>query len=169
MERAMKELSGRRHMCFLILVLIFLVGCGAGKTAVVKQPETKVSTSFVNLVEEPSKVDVPDDARNEFREKLEHLLYEKGTFQRGPDLEIRYCFMQYDSGHQFTRWFWGGIGSAGKGSLTIEVKYFDATHKELATIHSEGEIGSGALGGDFSFALKKAAEEIVEYTEQNFR
>jgi len=169
MENTVNRLSGWKHLYLVITVLVFLVGCGAGKTAVMKPPETRLSTSFVNVVEDSPLLDVPDDARKEFREKLEDLLYEEGTFQRGSDLEIRYRFVQYDPGSQFTRWFWGGLGSSGEGSLTIEVKYFDATHKELATIHTEGEIGSGVFGGDFSFALKKAAEEIFEYTEDNFK
>ncbi|HSK29843.1 MAG TPA: hypothetical protein VLA17_07755, partial [Candidatus Limnocylindria bacterium] len=62
-----------------------------------------------------------------------------------------------------------GIGNTGEGSLTVEAKFFDNADKELATIQAEGRIGSGFFGGDFSFALDKAAEKIAEYTKINFK
>jgi hypothetical protein len=56
---------------------------------------------------------------------------------------------------------WGGLGSAGKGTLTVEAKYFDTAEQEIAGKHAEGEISSGAFGGDFDFAIKKCAMEIA--------
>jgi len=97
------------------------------------------------------------------------LLYKEGAFQKGSELTIRYRFVQFDAGSQFTRWFLGGIGNSGEGSLTIEAKYFDMAGKELSVIQTEGRIGSGFFGGDFSFALQKAAEEIADYTKINFK
>ena len=123
----------------------------------------------VEAFEGNSSVSVPAEVKSEFQEKLNELLYEEGAFQKGPDLKIKYRFIQFDPGNQFTRYLLGGIGNTGEGSMTIEVKYFDAADKELATIQSEGRIGSGFFGGDFSFAVEKAAEEIAEYAKLNFK
>jgi hypothetical protein len=153
----------------LITVLLFIVSCGAGKTLVIKPPQMKLKTSFVDFSEEAPTINVPEKIRKTFEEKLNHLLYGDGTFQKGSDLKIKYRFIIYDPGNQFSRWFWGGIGDAGEGSLTLEAMYFDATGKELSTIEVEGRIKSGAFGGSFDYALERAAKEIVEYTKQNFQ
>ncbi|MFQ5847364.1 MAG: DUF4410 domain-containing protein [Candidatus Methylomirabilales bacterium] len=166
-----------------ITLMLILVGCGAGKTLVMKPPETKLRVTSVSFSEGNSTIAVPAEAKKAFEEKLAELLYEEqkeadeyekekngeGAFKMGDDLKIKYRFVQYDKGDRFTRWFWGGIGNAGEGSLTIEVKYFDVTDKELATIQSEGKISSGFFGGAINFAVGKAAEEIAEYTVQNFK
>jgi hypothetical protein len=81
-------------------------------------------------------------------------------------LKIHYRFIQFNPGSQFSRWFWGGIGSAGKGSLTVEVRFLDGSGRELAKIQSEGEITSGAFGGSFDFAVQKAATEVAEYARR---
>lgn len=93
----------------------------------------------------------------------------QGKFVQGSELIITYRFVQYDPGNQFTRWFWGGIGNAGEGTITLEATYVDSFGKLLAKIQSEGKIGSGFFGRYFSLALEKAAEEIAEYTIENFR
>lgn len=109
------------------------------------------------------------DVKATFQQKLEEYLYAEKTFDKGKELTIKYRFIQFDPGNQFTRWFWGGIGNAGEGSLTVEAKFYDADNQELATIQSEGRIGSGFFGGDFSYAVDKAAEKIAEYTKVNFK
>ncbi len=164
-----KSTNARKHLYFLLIGLMFLVGCGAGKTLVMAPPDTKLRVTSVELTEGKSTVNVPDKVKTTFYDKLQKLLYEDGAFQKGSDLKLQYRFVQFNPGNQFTRWLWGGIGNAGEGSLTVEVKYFDATGKELATIQSEGKIGSGVFGGSLNFAIDKAAKEIAEYTKQNFR
>jgi hypothetical protein len=77
-----------------------------------------------------------------------------------------YRFVQFNPGSQFSRWFWGGIGSAGKGTMTVEAKFLDSNDKELVKIQSEGEIASGFLGGGFNLAIQKAAKEIAEYAKR---
>ena len=136
---------------------------------VLKPPEMKLRAVSVNLSEAKSTVSVPAEIKLEFEEKLKEVLFGEGGFQEGQDLNIKYRFIQFTPGNQFTRWFWGGIGNAGEGSLTIEVKYFDVADKELSVIQTEGKIGSGAFGGDLSFAIQKAAEEIANYTKVNFK
>lgn len=168
----MKSVKTLRNCIFFVLLAVvvsLLAGCGAGRSLVVQPPETKLRASSVDVSEGKSAVSVPSDIKSAFQQKLAKFLYEEGSFQKGSDLKIVYRFIQYDPGNQFTRWFWGGIGNAGEGSLTVEAKYFDSANKELATIQTEGRIGSGFFGGDFGFAVEKAAEKVAEFTTVNFR
>lgn len=158
-------------MCLVLLSVtaVFVNGCGAGRTLVIKPSDIKVRVSSITVSESNSPVAVPAEVKSAFQQKLEEFLYGEGGFQKGGELNIRYRFIQFDPGNQFTRWFWGGIGNAGEGSLTVEAKYFDSANTELSTIQAEGRIGSGFFGGDFSFAVEKAAEKVAEYTKVNYR
>lgn len=165
----MKRCYGQMHQYVVIAGLVLLMGCGAAKTLVMAPPATKIQVAAVEVAEGSSTVNVPDDIKKAFHDKLTQLLYEEeGGFRRGTELKVRYRFIQYNPGSQFTRWFWGGIGNAGEGSMTVEAKYFDSTDQELASIQAEGKIGSGAFGGSFNFAVEKTAEEIAVYTKQSF-
>ena len=173
----MKARKPRRltHLSPLMTLIVILAGCGAGKTLVMKPPGSEMHVTSVSFSEGTSTAVVPDQTIEEFEAKLSELLYgeskegEAAAFQRGNDIKIVYRFLQHDEGSQFTRWFWGGIGNAGQGSLTVEAIYFDHADKELATIQVEGEIGSGFFGGSFEFAIDKAAEQLAEYTIKNFK
>ncbi|MBI2352424.1 MAG: DUF4410 domain-containing protein [Deltaproteobacteria bacterium] len=151
------------------LLAFILTGCGAGRAMVMKPPDSKIRVASVEAVEGNSPVSVSADVKRAFVDKLKEYLYAGETFRPGSDLRISYRFIQYDPGNQFTRWFWGGVGNAGEGSLTVEARYLDAANKELATIQAEGRIGSGFFGGDFSFAVDKAAEKIADFTITNFK
>jgi len=161
--------KGLIYLSLLITIIIILVGCGAGKTMVLKPSETKMHVSTVDAFEGDSTVNIPEEAKSVFREKLNKLLYKSEGFQKGNELKIRYRFIQYNPGSQFTRYMWGGLGNMGEGTLTIEAKYLDTNDKEIATIQSEGKIGSGVFGGSFNYAIEKCAKEIAEYTKQNFK
>lgn len=154
---------------FLGAMLGSSTGCGVGRNLVVKAPDAKVRAASVDFMEANSPVSVPADLKSELQGKLTQYLYQDGGFQRGSELKIRYRFIQYEPGNQFTRWFFGGIGNAGEGSLTIEAKFLDSGDKELATVHTEGRIGSGFFGGSYSEVVDKAAEKIAEYAKTNFR
>jgi hypothetical protein len=153
----------------VLLAGLMLAGCGVGRAMVIKPPDEQVRVVFVQAKEGNSPVAVPADVKTDFVEKLNKYLYGDDGFQKGPELTISYRFIQYDPGSQFTRWFLGGIGNAGEGSLTVEAKYFDPTNKEIATINVEGRIGSGIFGGALSQAVDRAAEKVAEYTKTNFR
>ncbi|MBN1958526.1 MAG: hypothetical protein JXQ81_06530 [Desulfuromonadales bacterium] len=82
------------------------------------------------MTEGVSTVKVPGEVKIAFHDKLAHFLYEEeGAFERGPELKITYRFIQYNPGNQFTRWFWGCIGNAGEGTMTVEAKYLVAPAK----------------------------------------
>ena len=152
-----------------LLILFQLVSCGAGKTIIMEPASNRISVKSVSIIEGQSTVLVPIEVAEEFKEELSAVLFNEGDFVRGEDLTVTYRFLQYDPGDQFIRWFWGGIGEAGQGSMTIEAVFSDSSGGSLAKIQSEGEIGSGFFGGDFSFAIEKAAGEIGEYTLTNFK
>ena len=150
----------------LLLCMLFLAGCGAGKTTVVSLEDTYAKFTRAEIFEEKSTVNVPEQVKTKFRGALEKELFEKGGFVRGDGLKIMYRFIQFNPGSQFSRWFWGGIGSAGKGTMTVEARFLKFDGKELAKINAEGEIASGAFGGAFNLAIQKAAKEIAEYAKR---
>jgi len=125
--------------------------------------------SSVAVVRGQSTVPVPDDAVMTFTEKLNELLYQKGGLKKGTDVTLTFRFVQFNPGSRLGRWFTGGIGNTGEGSLTIEVVYTDGTGKSLGKIMSEGKIGSGFLGGSSDNAIEKAAAEVASYTLTHFR
>ncbi len=158
--------NGMMRIFFLLILSLLLIGCGAGRTMVLAPAETSDRFTEAEIIEDQSTVNVPSEVNSSFQAKLSQLIYGDGGFARGPGLKIKYRFIQFNPGSQFTRWFWGGIGSAGKGSMTIEAKFLDSAGKELAKIQSEGEITSGAFGGSFDFAVQKAANEVAEYAKR---
>ena len=163
----------RRLIKGLLILMAFasalvFTGCGAGRTIVMRPPETVFSAKSVEIMEETPTIKVPEKARRYFKEKLESFIFEEGGLEKGPRLRVSYRFIQFNPGSQLTRWFWGGIGNAGEGSVTVEAKYYDG-EREISSIQVEGKIQSGAFGGDFEFAIEKAAREIANYTVENFK
>ena len=158
--------NGIMRISILLTFTLFVIGCGAGRTMVLAPAETPDKFTEAEIIEGQSTVSVPSDVNAAFQSKLSQLIYGEGGFAQGPGLKIKYRFIQFNPGSQFTRWFWGGLGSTGKGSMTVEVVFLDTTGKELAKIQSEGEITSGAFGGSFDFAVQKAATEVAEYAKR---
>jgi uncharacterized protein DUF4410 len=154
---------------FIFATLALSASCGVGRNLIVQPPQTRIRAASAVAAESNSPVSVPAELKSEFQSKLEKYLYAENGFQQGQELRIRYRYIQFDPGSQFSRWFFGGLGNTGEGSLTIEVKFFDSADKELATIQTEGRIGSGFFGGSFGEALDKAAEKVAEYAKTNFK
>lgn len=150
----------------IFIVALLFSGCGAGRTIVVTPTESPETFTAAEIIEDKSTVSVPAEVNTSFQTKLSQLIFTEGGFARGPGLKISYRFIQYNPGSQFSRWFWGGIGSAGKGTLTVEVRFLDQNNKELAKIQSEGEITSGVFGGSFDFAVQKTANEVAAYAKR---
>jgi len=151
---------------FLYSLLLLLVGCGVGKTLVLEPPEESYRVKSIEIVEQKPTIKVPENIRSKFKKDLAKNIYLK--FNEGLELKLEYKFIQFNSGSRFTRWFWGGIGNAGEGSLTIQAVFYDKNGKKLSTIQVEGKIQSGFFGGSFDEALEKAAKELADYTIKNF-
>jgi hypothetical protein len=127
---------------------------------VLKHRVTRSHFPTVDVSEGDSAVHVPRDVKKAFHDKLSGLLYDSGRFQKGSDLQMRYRFVQYYKLSSF---------SGTHGAVTIETKYQDARGKEIALIQSEERIGTGAPVDSLDNAVQKCANEIAEYTKQNFR
>ncbi len=166
MDRFFSKFSGLLQIFGILIISLWLCGCGAGRTMVITPAEAPDKYTAAEIIEDKSTVSVPAEVNTSFQTKLSHLIFTEGGFTRGPGLKISYRFIQYNPGSQVTRWFWGGIGSAGKGTLTVEVRFLDQNNKELAKIQSEGEITSGAFGGSFDFAVQKTANEVAAYAKR---
>lgn len=166
MHRYFAKPSEMLRIWGIFIVFLLLSGCGAGRTIVVTPAETPDKFTSAEIIEDKSTVSVPSEVSTSFQTKLAQLLFSEGGFSQGPGLKIVYRFIQYNPGSQFTRWFWGGIGSAGKGTMMVEVRFLDQNNKELAKIQSEGEITSGAFGGSFDFAVQKTANEVAAYAKR---
>lgn len=160
---------GARNLIVVLATGLAVAACGAGKTMVMEPGTEAVKAASVELHEGKSTVACPPAVVALFRSRLEAQLYKAGGFTRGDDLSLTYQFVQYNPGDQFARWFWGGIGNAGEGSITVQAVYTDKSGKQVSKILSEGKIGSGAFGGSMDFAIQKAAEEIAQYTLTTFK
>ena len=152
----------------LIGAILVLYGCGTAKTLVLEPVKTSDKYTHIQLIADNPNVEVPADVTEKIESVIKKGLYEKGPFAEGTDLKIHYTFISHDKGNQFARWFWGGIGNAGEGSVTVNVKYVNSKGEELAKTQVEGRIGSGFFGGSINEAITKAGEDIVEFTINNF-
>lgn len=152
----------------ITLCLIALSGCGAGKVLVLEpvNPCQSVRTIHVQPTADTIKLD-PTMAKK-FEKILTAKMYAKDKFSPGNEITLKYRFLQLNEGNRFSRWFLGGIGNAGEGTLTVEACYFDKSGKQIGKIQAEGKIGSGMFGGSFENAFEKAADEIVKYTYSSF-
>jgi len=164
----------RSCLSFLVAIGLCLVlaACGTGRTMVMEPPAKKNTFSAVSLTRADDTVVVPDEYRKRFITKIHEELYgtneKPGPFVKGEGLIIRIKVVQFNAGNQLERWFWGGIGNAGEGSLQVLAEFFERNTK-LAHIQTEGRIGSGFFGGSMDEAVDKAAEEIAKYAISNFR
>jgi hypothetical protein len=95
----------------------------------------------VTLERAADTVVVPDQYRQQFVQNIRERLYgtseKPGPFTEGAGLTIRIKVIQFDAGSQFERWFWGGIGNAGEGSLQVLAEFYEAQAK-IANIQTEG-------------------------------
>jgi uncharacterized protein DUF4410 len=167
------DMKNMRNSARILLVVVTIgltvAACGAGKTMVMEPGPEKVTAASVELHEGDSTVNCPPAVVALFRSKLEAQLYKPGAFTQGNDLSLTYQFVQYNPGDQFTRWFFGGLGNAGEGSITVQAVYTDKGGRQVGKIMSEGKIGSGAFGGSMDLAIQKSAEEVAQYTLTTFK
>lgn len=151
----------------LALSLVALTSCGTGRTFVLEAPRSEYRVDGYRLEHEGSTASVPPEIVARFESAVRKRT-ERAKFASGDALLLRYRFIQFDEGSQFERWFWGGIGNAGEGSLTAEVTFLDAGGAALAKIQAEGRINSGFFGGTLEDALDKLAAEVADYALKQF-
>jgi hypothetical protein len=144
-----------------------LGACATAKTSVSQAPEVKAGYQSIQIVEEPSNVQVAPELAKDFRHELESGLFGDVGFARGEQLRLAYRIVQLDEGSRLSRAL--PAGQSGEGTLTVEVKYFNAKDKQLAATRVESKIEGGVLGGSFDSPVHKAARKVVAYTSENFR
>ncbi len=153
----------------LALTVMLLAGCATG-TVTVDEPAKRVPVATVKLA--AGEHTVPVDAKYvaTFETKLREGLFQAKApafnFGEGDDLSVTYRFIQVNQGSRAKRYFIGF--GAGKGTLTIEVKFRLKDGTEAGKIDVGGEISVGMFGGDFDTAIAKAAAEAAEYIRTNF-
>nr|VFJ95277.1 MAG: hypothetical protein BECKLFY1418A_GA0070994_104825 [Candidatus Kentron sp. LFY] len=153
----------------LTILLCCIAGCGTAKTVVLDAPQIHDRYASISIIARNPTVDVPSNVTTIFEGELRKRLYDSNLFSRGTKLNLIYTFISHDEGNRFARWFWGGIGNSGEGSVTVMVQYLGENETELAKTQVEGRIGSGFFGGSLNDAIKKSAQDIAEYTINNFR
>ena len=156
-----------RNVLMLMAVSV-LAACGTARTLVLEPVADTGKFSRADVIAHNPTVEVPAEVTAKLEAVVNRGLYESGAFQHGPDLRIFYTFVSHDAGDRFARWFWGGIGNAGEGSVTLMVRYVDQSDRELAKTQVEGRIGSGFFGGSMDEAITKAGEEVVKFTVDRF-
>jgi hypothetical protein len=159
--------SAMRGLCVLVLV-VTLAGCGTARTLVLEPVSSSSKYPNAELIAQNPHVDVPQSVTDLLESVIRKGLYDTGAFGVGSDLRIYYTFVSHQPGDRFQRWFWGGIGNAGEGSVTIMVRYVDASDVELAKTQVEGRIGSGFFGGSIDSAIEKAGDDVVKFTVNTF-
>ena len=160
----------RRHSILLlgtsiaVLTYIFLIGCGGiRESRLPKASDSDKEDSYLTISEEDSKVYVPPEVKDLFKENLNNLLIEKGKFKRGTGLNIVYSYVQFNPGNQSAHHLISG--GMGEGSITFNVKYIDNSGNELSNIQISGKI---SLGYPINVAIEDCARQITSYTEENF-
>ena len=155
-----------------VVLGMILVGCGAGRTMVMEAPAERRAFTSATVEDGKDSVTMPEEFRTRLTEKVKAGLYgdaeKPGSFKDEAGLTIRLKVVQFDSGSQFQRWVFGGLGNQGEASLHVLAEFYEGD-KKLAHIQTEGRIGSGAFGGSVNSAVDKAAAEIVEYAAETFR
>lgn len=154
-----------KKLITLILTTALLAGCGAGRLTVLNPLETSDFVTGVRIQPAQSTIQANAEIMRDFEHELRNQ-FTKAGIQEGQDLVLSYRFVQLDEGNRFARWFTGGLGNSGEGTMTVEVRYLKPNGQEVAKILAEGKIGSGVLGGGFSNAIEYTAEKITGFTRQ---
>lgn len=89
---------------FLLAVAacVLLSACGAGSTLVM-QPYDGEAKSYpaAEIIHDKDTVAVPDEIASKFAEQMDEQFFEKGVFQSGKGLKVRYSFIQFEGEASF--------------------------------------------------------------------
>lgn len=153
------------------LLCLLLTACGTGRTMVMEPVAEKKIFEAARFERTADSVAVPEELRAMFVEQLREDFYgtaeKPGPFSEGDGLTVRVKVVQFESGSQFQRWFFGGIGNQGEASMQLLTEFLDGDRK-LAHIQTEGRIGSGVFGGSVRSAVEKAVSEISGFAVEHF-
>ncbi len=159
----------KKYFSLLTIGLAFLVqGCGAGKLTVLDPINNSEKTQTVRIKEGKHTLTVPKESIETFEKKFKERLYSNTSLTEGDDIQIVYRFIQYNEGNRFARYFLGGIGNTGEGSLTVELVFIKHDGTQIGKIQAEGKIGSGFAGGSMDSAVESAVEVATDFIQKTF-
>lgn len=172
---------------FFAFALVFHYGkieaAGGKDVLVYRSNKSGYKAKTVNLVEGESTVNVPEREYDQFLEELDKYLFvqpknepKRVLFKKGEELKIQYVFTGYDEGDKAlrSRTFGTAVRGMGKGTITVEVKFFDANGKQVGFIQSKGSVGDASLLGFDAFekgmrgAVRRCAKGVAEYANKNY-
>jgi hypothetical protein len=159
----------RNPTVWVLLTFLALAGCATG-TVRVDQAAKRVPVSTVRLT--AGEHTIPVDAKfsatfeTKLREALFHAKEPAFNFRDGDELTATYRFVQLNEGSRAKRYFIGF--GAGKGTLTIEIRFRLKDGTDVGKIDVGGELSVGVFGGEFDTAIAKAAEQAAAYIRANF-
>ena len=114
-------------------------------------------------------VEVSQKIIAQLQKKIEKGLYEENDFIKSDALLLEYRFLQQDEGDKLVKLFIGSLAKLDDASLTVLVTYTDVNGNQLAQKHIHREFDSGFFGVSLSKAIGNIAEDIVEFTVENFK
>ena len=117
-----------------VVLGMILVACGAGRTMVMEAPAEQRTFTSATVEDGKDSVAMPEEFRTRLTEKVKEGLYgdaeKPGSFKKeGDGLTIRLKVVQFDSGSQFQRWLFGGIGNQGEASMHVLAEFYDGDKK----------------------------------------
>lgn len=157
------------NIAIISVATLILQACGSGRTLVLDPVKNPHQSGGIHICSTQSSTEVPEEIKITFDTLLREKLYKEEGVKEGSETTLNYRFVQMNEGSRFKRWFLGGIGNSGEGTLTTEVTYLDKNNTVIGKIHTEGKIGSGMFGGGFSNAIETAVDQIVQYTLSTFK
>jgi hypothetical protein len=157
------------NVIILSVTALILQACGSGRTLVLDPVRNPQQSGGIRICSTQPSTEVPEEIKNTFDELLREKLYKEEGVKEGPETTLNYRFIQMNEGSRFKRWFLGGLGNSGEGTLTTEVTYLDKNNNVIGKIHTEGKIGSGMFGGGFSNAIETAVDQIAQYTLETLK
>lgn len=145
----MRDKLVRRALPVLVmLVSVLLSACGG--SSFVPEPTEKYFS--VSLIEAESEVTIEDADLRHFRRKLEEALRDSFAIGNNSELAVTYRFISFE------------------GATSVESVFTNRAGDELGKTNTDATV-EGVLfgiGGSLEGALTDAAEEIAEYTIDNF-
>ena len=157
------------NIAIISVATLILQACGSGRTLVLDPVKNPHQSGGIRICSTQSSTEVPEEIKITFDTLLREKLYKEEGVKEGSETTLNYRFVQMNEGSRFKRWFLGGSGHSGEGTLTTEVTYLDKNNTVIGKIHTEGKIGSGMFGGGFSNAIETAVDQIVQYTLSTFK
>jgi hypothetical protein len=159
----------KKYLSLLTFSFAFLLqGCGAGKLTVLDPINDSEKAQSLRIKEGKHTLAVPKESIETFEKKFKEKLYKDTSLTEGDDIQIVYRFIQYNEGSRFARYFLGGIGNAGEGSLTIELVFIKRDGTQIGKIQTEGKIGSGFAGGSMDSAVDSAVDVATDFIKTTF-